>query len=167
MGKFLRSVDDHLEEYIASFLFILFATLMFINVVMRYAFQDAIPWAEEITLLLFIWFVWFAIPFSTKLDGHAKVTFVQDCLPARPKAALNILLTVAIIGIFILIIVAAIEFLGHNAVRGKTGLLVSYPMWVFYIPAPIGLALTIYRLLKKLGEEFNILVNSSIATKRN
>ncbi len=165
MGKFLRSVDKHLEEYAASFLFVAFSTLMFVNVVMRYAFQEAIPWASEMTLLLFIWFVWFTIPFSTKLDTHAKVTFIQDWLPVKIKAVLNILLSLVTVGLFFLIIVAAIEFLGHNAVQGKTGLLVPYPMWVFYIPAPIGLALTIYRIMRNLAKEFNTLANSSNISK--
>lgn len=165
MGDFLRRVDEHFEEYIASFLFVAFSALMFVNVVMRYVFQEAIPWASEMTLLLFIWFVWFAIPFATKLDTHAKVTFVQDWLPPRFKAILNIALSAVTIGMFVLIIVAAIEFLGHNAVQGKTGLLIPYPMWVFYIPAPIGLSLTIYRIMRNLGKEFNALAKPSMVSK--
>ncbi len=167
MSKFLRSVDEHLEEYLASLLFIAFSTLMFVNVVMRYVFQEALPWASEMTLLLFIWFVWFAIPFATKLDSHAKVTFVQDWLPLRLKAALNIFLSLVTVALFILIIDAAIKFLGHNAVQGKTGLLIPYPMWVFYIPAPIGLALTIYRIMRNIPKELSALVNSSVISKEN
>jgi TRAP-type C4-dicarboxylate transport system permease small subunit len=155
MGKHLRFIDEHLEEYVASALFVVFSTLMFVNVIMRYVFQDAIPWAEEMTLLCFVWFVWFAIPFSTKLDNHARVSFIQDLFPDRIKAVLNILLSVMTIALFVIIIVSGIQYLGHSAVRGKTGLLVAYPMWVFYIPAPLGLILTVYRLLEKLGRDFN------------
>jgi TRAP-type C4-dicarboxylate transport system permease small subunit len=165
MGKLIKLMDEHLEEYIASLLFVLFTALMFSNVVMRYVFQDAIPWAEEMTLLLFIWFVWFAIPFATKLDSHAKVSFIQDWLPGRIKALLNIFLAILTIVIFVSIIVAAIEFLNHNAVKGKTGLLVPYPMWLFYLPAPIGLALTVYRLLSKLNKDFYTLIHSSKISK--
>lgn len=165
MGKLFQFIDDHLEEYIASLLFVVFTVLMFCNVVMRYVFQDSIPWAEEIILLLFIWFVWFSIPFATKLDSHAKVTFVQDWLPDRVKALVNILLVILTIVLFISIIVAAIEFLNHNAVKGKTGLLIPYPMWVFYLPAPIGLGLTVYRLLSKLKKDFYTLIHSSMASK--
>lgn len=167
MSKLLRCVDEHLEEYAASLLFVVFATLMFVNVIMRYVFQNAISWAEEITLLCFVWFVWFAIPFSTKLDNHAKVTFIQDLFPDKVKALLNILLSIATIGLFVLIIVSAIKYLGHSAVKGKTGLLVPYPMWVFYIPAPIGLGLTVYRLLRKLGKDFNTLLHSSAVMRGN
>jgi TRAP-type C4-dicarboxylate transport system permease small subunit len=161
MGKLLRFIDEHLEEYVASLLFVVFSTLMFVNVVMRYVFQNAIPWAEEITLLCFVWFVWFAIPFSTKLDNHARVSFIQDLFPDRVKAVLNLLLSVTTIALFAIIIVSGIRYLGHSAVRGKTGLLVAYPMWVFYIPAPLGLILTVYRLLWKLGRDFKALCLSS------
>jgi len=167
MSKLLRYVDEHLEEYAASLLFVVFATLMFVNVIMRYFFQNAISWAEELTLLCFVWFVWFAIPFSTKLDNHAKVTFIQDLFPDKVKALLNILLSIATIGLFVLIIVSAIKYLGHSAVKGKTGLLVAYPMWVFYIPAPIGLGLTVYRLLIKLGKDFSTLRHSSTVMRGN
>jgi TRAP-type C4-dicarboxylate transport system permease small subunit len=150
MNAIARWLDRYLEESISSVLFIVFTSLMFYNVVMRYVFQDAVPWAEELTLLLFVWFVWLSIPYATKLDSHAKVSMLQDLLPARLKAGLNLLLDVFAIIIFVAIIVAAIQFLNHNAVRGKTGLLIPYPMWLFYLPAPVGLVLTIYRLVQKM-----------------
>jgi len=142
--------DERLEEGVSSVLFIVFIALMFYNVVMRYVFQDGVPWAEEITLLLFVWFVWFSIPYATKLESHAKVNFLQDFLPERAKVALNLFLDIVIILIFVAIIVAAIQFLNHSAVRGKAGLLVPYPMWLFYLPAPVGLALTIFRLIQNM-----------------
>jgi len=167
MGKFLRFLDEYLEEYLASLLFVVFSTLMFINVIMRYVFQNAIPWAEEMTLLFFVWFVWFAIPFATRLDNHARVTFIQDLFPKKIKALLNVFLSVVTIVLFVFLIVSAIKYLGHSAVKGKTGLLVPYPMWVFYIPAPIGLVLTVHRLLRKLGKDFRVLFMSSTAVSEN
>lgn len=160
MRRLFGWLDEHLEESVSSVLFVVFTALMFYNVVMRYVFEDAVPWAEEITLLLFVWFVWFAIPYATKLDSHAKVGFLQDLLPARGKVGLNLLLSIFIIGIFIAIIVAAIQFLNHSAVRGKTGLLVPYPMWLFYLPAPVGLAITILRLLQNIKKTWADMVLS-------
>ena len=156
--KFLRFLDEYFEEYVASLLFMLFSTLMMINIIMRYIFQDAIPWAEEIVLLIFVWFVWFAIPFATKKGNHARVTFVQDVFPTKIKALINILIAVTTIVLFTIIIVSAIKYLGHAAVKGKTGLLVDYPMWAFYIPAPIGLILTVYHLIRSCWSDISILI---------
>ena len=165
MRNFLRELDAHFEECTASLLFVAFSTLMFINVVMRYVFSQAIPWASELTLLLFVWFVWLAIPYATKLNTHARVSFIQDWLSPRNKALLNILLSLFTVVICVSIVLAAIEFLGHNAVRGKTGLLVPYPMWLFYIPAPIGLSLTIYRLLQNLADDIGPLAKGLTVAK--
>lgn len=147
MRNLLVKVDQYLEEGCASVLFVCFIALMFYNVVMRYVFKNALPWAEEATLLLFVWFVWFSIPYATKLASNARVGVLQDLLPQRVKAGLNLLLDAFSILIFVTIISAAIDFLNHSAVRGKTGLLIPYPMWLFYLPAPVGLVLTIYRLI--------------------
>ena len=89
--KLIHWLDDNFEKYICVTIFMVFTAFMAINVVMRYVFKSAIPWASDLVLFLFVWFVWFAISFGFKAGSHVNVTAITGLLPKKVKKILNIL----------------------------------------------------------------------------
>lgn len=89
--KFIHWLNDNFEKYVCVAIFMIFTAFMAINVVMRYVFKSAIPWASDLVLFLFVWFVWFAISFGFKAGSHVNVTAVTGLLPKKVQKILSVL----------------------------------------------------------------------------
>ena len=48
--KLIHWLDDNFEKYICVTIFMVFTAFMAINVVMRYVFKSAIPWASDLVV---------------------------------------------------------------------------------------------------------------------
>ncbi|MDK2901660.1 Ectoine/5-hydroxyectoine TRAP transporter small permease protein UehB [Koleobacter methoxysyntrophicus] len=160
--KFLNWLNENLEKYIASILFMLLTGVMILNVIMRYIFKNALAWASEVVLILFIWFVWFTVSYAFKERAHIKVTAIVSLLPEKFQIALRLIVSISILIFFVIIMKTGIELLGHYSVRGKTSLLLKYPMWLFYLSAPAGVGLSILRIIQNSYKDYIELKQKSI-----
>ncbi|MDA7747135.1 TRAP transporter small permease, partial [Psychromonas sp.] len=81
----LGKITDYAEEtLIAAFLG--FMTLLtFVNVVVRYVFNDNILWALELTVFMFAWMVLVGASYGVKKHFHIGVDVVINIAPAGLK----------------------------------------------------------------------------------
>ena len=148
--KILKWLDDHLEE---SFIFVSLSAMSIIialQVLMRYVFQASLSWSEEVARYLFIWLIYVGISYGVKKNAHVAVTALDLVLSDKVKHLMKVLSAVIFL-VFSTIVVfygwqvcAKIMRLGQAA--PGTGL----EMWIVYLAAPAGFALTSIRLIQLL-----------------
>lgn len=76
LKRILGWLDKNLEPVLLVVSSIAMTAIVFIQVVMRYVFNSAFPWAEEIARYLFIWIIYLGISYSCRTRRHVRVTFV-------------------------------------------------------------------------------------------
>ena len=54
----MKFLNEHLEEFFIIPLMFAMSIIIFIQVVMRYAFQNSLTWSEELARYLFVWLVY-------------------------------------------------------------------------------------------------------------
>ena len=160
--KALRWLDQNLEKTVCVALFMLFTAIIVINVFMRFVLHSAIPWASDLVLYIFVWFIWFAISYGFKTNAHVNVTVVVDMLPRKVQSILKLLCNIIILCGFAVLFVVGIQLLSHSSVVGKTGLLIKYPMWSLYLSSPIGLTLSMIRVVQIFIKEIKELGNNKM-----
>ncbi|MFN1549853.1 TRAP transporter small permease [Vibrio natriegens] len=74
---------DKVEETLIAFFLGAMTMLTFVNVVMRYLFNDNILWALEVTVFLFAWMVLVGASYGVKKHFHIGVDVVINLLPER------------------------------------------------------------------------------------
>jgi TRAP-type C4-dicarboxylate transport system permease small subunit len=82
---------------------IMFATMfaLFVyKIVMRYAFGDAVAWADELGVLLFIWVIFWGCAFVVPDREQIAFDLVYKALPAPAKRAVAIARALLIGGLF-------------------------------------------------------------------
>ncbi len=62
----MKWLNDNLEAALGGLLLAGIVILITVQVVMRYVFQNALSWSEELTLWTFIWFIWIGIAYAFK-----------------------------------------------------------------------------------------------------
>jgi len=109
-------IYNHLEEIILVILFAAMVLVIFLQVIMRYLFENSLSWSEEAGRLIFEWLTWIGMSLGARMGQHIKISLITDKLPFRLAHAANILSEIIVIIICGLTIVygyqLSIMFLG-------------------------------------------------------
>ena len=84
--RFIKFVFDRLFAALTWFaltLLVIMAILIFANVFCRYILHFSIAWAEEVSLILLIWFVFIALAIGVRKNIHISIDFLSFFLPKR------------------------------------------------------------------------------------
>ncbi|MZR11938.1 TRAP transporter small permease subunit [Maritimibacter sp. DP07] len=76
------------EETAIAVILGLMTTVTFVNVVLRYGFNESLIWGLEVTLILFAWLVLFGISYGVRVTMHLGVDAITGMLPSRPRRIL-------------------------------------------------------------------------------
>ncbi len=85
MGKFFSILDigvATINRNLAVAGMLVGVTIAFVNVVLRYAFNESLTWAGELTNYAFIWGALFGAAYGFKRGIHIQVTILLEKLPS-------------------------------------------------------------------------------------
>jgi TRAP-type C4-dicarboxylate transport system permease small subunit len=86
--------------------------LVFIwKIVMRYAAGDAVAWADEVTVVLFVWIVFIATGFVVEERRQIRFDLIYRNVGARAQRALAILRILLIGGIFTVALPGSLDYI--------------------------------------------------------
>lgn len=117
--------------------------LLFINVTLRYVFNYAIPWAEEVTRYTLLWTVFLGAGVISREGAHISMEAFFNMWPKTlQKVGFAVITALSIVTIVI------IFYLGLGMVKmvietGQTSTAAYIPMWLIYGAIPVGSALMI------------------------
>jgi len=139
--------------------------LLFINVVLRYAFQSGIAWAEEMTRYTLLWTVFVGAGVVAREGTHVSMEAFFNLWPAKLQR-----IGFLAINLFCIATIAAILYFGIGIVRmvietGQTSEAAFMPMWIIYGAFPVGSVLMILGYIETAWRQWNgcSLADSDIA----
>ena len=77
----LRFLDRHFEEVIAGFGLLVMSTMVFAQVVMRYAFSAPMSWSDEIAVYCMVWSVYLSASWAVRERAHIRVLNLIELFP--------------------------------------------------------------------------------------
>lgn len=146
VGRFLNNIESLLSEALLA----VFVCLLFAQILARQLFGYSIPWTEELSTYMFVWFAYLGAVVAAKMSAHNRVTFHFQFLPkpvARTLLAIADLLWVAFNMYF--------AWLSYDFVFNRMNLFwksqtLGVPMKYFYMILPIAFTLMSIRILWNL-----------------
>lgn len=106
VGRFVNT----LEETMIAFLLGAMTLITFVNVVLRYLFNDSLIWGLEVTLILFAWLVLLGISYGFKVTAHLGVDALINILPDRGRRGLAIVSALLCVAYALLILKGAWDY---------------------------------------------------------
>jgi TRAP-type C4-dicarboxylate transport system permease small subunit len=103
--RFIRNF----EEILASIAISVTVLMVIINVFLRYGFGFVVPWSEELSVICFIWAVYFGISSCYKHKLHMGVDVIVAMLPDSAKRPFRL-----VISTFLLILNIVLAYLSVN-----------------------------------------------------
>ncbi|HHY91887.1 MAG TPA: TRAP transporter small permease [Firmicutes bacterium] len=141
----LDSFLQHAETAFAA-LGLLGATfLMFLNVVLRYAFNAGLPWSEELIRYTIIWLTFLSIGLCTRQNAHVAIDFFAYFLPKRAQRYLLILVDATLVAFTALMLRYSLVLVGQQLSTGQRSPALQIPFYLIYFCLPFGFALGLLR----------------------
>ncbi|WP_422124422.1 TRAP transporter small permease [Planococcus sp. X10-3] len=154
--KILHWLDRHIEEV----LLVLFSTVMvaviFMQVVMR-QLDNSLSWTEELARYCFIWLVYIGISYGVKKDRHIKVDVMLLILKNKGKIILTIIANLLFIAFAIFVIRYGYDIAMQLLSFGQKSPANQIPMGLIYLATPVGMGLTLIRLIQNLVKHIKAL----------
>ncbi|UGA56606.1 TRAP transporter small permease [Vibrio sp. VB16] len=99
----------NIEEILASIAISITVLMVIINVFLRYGFGFVVPWSEELSVICFIWAVYFGISSCYKHKLHMGVDVIMTLLPDSAKRPFRL-----VIACFLLILNVILAYLSFD-----------------------------------------------------
>ncbi|WP_428432307.1 TRAP transporter small permease [Photobacterium profundum] len=99
----------NIEEILASIAISITVLVVIINVILRYGFGFVVPWSEELSVICFIWAVYFGISSCYKHKLHMGVDVVVSLLPQAAKRPFRL-----VVSSFLLMVNVLMAYLSYD-----------------------------------------------------
>lgn len=146
MTNVIKKIIEPMTGIINWFLGVILTLMLiitFIQVVLRYVFNNPFIWAEEVTLVMLIWYGYIIIALLVKEDKHISLEFLYLKFNTNIRNFLDVIRNFLILSFSILMIYYGMEMVGNA--EGKYLPASHIPRSMLSIPLIIsGLLITLY-----------------------
>ncbi|MEZ9603422.1 TRAP transporter small permease [Vibrio sp. 10N.261.55.A10] len=163
-------VTDVIEESLIAFFLGAMTLLTFANVVFRYAFNDNILWALELTVFMFAWMVLVGASYGVKKHFHIGVDVIINLAPEKLRKVYALIAVTSCLAFSILLLIGSwnywypfatdrawyetddipmpemLQFLADWLNEGER--YEKLPRFIPYMALPIGMAMLTFRFIQ-------------------
>lgn len=139
---------NNIEGYICRILLALFVTLLFAQIVSRQLFGYSISWSEELSVYMFVWFVYFGASYAARLAAHNRVTFQYKLMPDWLPPILEFLADLVWIAFNLVFIYLSYDFVFNKMNLFWKSQTLGIPMKYIYLILPLGFVLMTIRIIQ-------------------
>jgi TRAP-type C4-dicarboxylate transport system permease small subunit len=151
MVKFLRWLDEHIEEMILVVLLVVINFVMLAQIIARYILNDSMSWPEEFSRYCYVWTVFLSISYSIAKGNMLRVGVVMDLLPAKIQSTIRILCNLIMLTLFCVFFRHSIAVVGHiKNVTHEISSAMRIPMWLVYMATLVGFGLSVVRMIQTI-----------------
>ncbi len=147
MKRFWHFVDN-IESYLCRTLLAVFVCLLFLQVIVRTLFNFSFSWLEELTVYMFVWFVFFGASYAAKMAAHNRVTFQFKFLSARTVNYIEAFADLFWIAFNVTFIYLSIDFIFNKMNKFQSSQTMGFHLSWVYIVLPIAFSLMTFRILQ-------------------
>ena len=146
----IRWIDSNAEKVLASTLLAAIVLLIFGNVFMRYVMNASLSWGEELTLWLFVWFVWLGVSYAFHTGDHVRITVLRDVLSERARLYADVVIALLVLVFLVVLTIECIKLIRQPFVASQTSVVLGLPIPILYASAPVGAGLSARRVVQRL-----------------
>ncbi|MZQ98924.1 MAG: TRAP transporter small permease subunit [Acidaminobacter sp.] len=153
MRKMLRLYTKFEERLlIASLVFTV--VLIFIQVIMRYVFNNSLSWSEELARYIFIWQIWLGTGVGIRLKEQIRVEIFSKKLSPSGAKWLNALALTILLLFCIFLVINGYQLVMMIAGRNALSTALKIPLSYIYLSLPFSSAITSIYIIDQLFELF-------------
>lgn len=151
--RVLVRIWNKTEEYFLVWSLGVMVAVTFIQVVMRYLFNNSLSWSEELVRYLFIWQIWLGASIGIKNNDHIRIEILTKRLPERGREALEIVINAMLFVFYVFMVTEGFAYLQTVIAKNMTSTGLQIPLAIVYFSLPFGSVIVALRLLCRVVYE--------------
>ena len=154
MKRFLKWLDEDLEESLLMILLVAISVVMMAQVVMRYFFRQSMSWPEEFCRFCFVYSGFLSMGYCVRKGKMLKVDILVTFFPKFLQNILDLVGRVVTLLFFGYLGFYAYQATMNSYRGGMTSPAMEIPMWIIYAAVLIGSTLGFVRQIQDLYRVF-------------
>ncbi|PJG86311.1 TRAP transporter small permease [Conservatibacter flavescens] len=158
--KFLKVLNEKIEIWLINVFLANIVFWVFLQVILRYVFNNSLSWSEEFVRWCFIWFIWIGVSYGFKTKAHISVTVFVNLLPVKAQKIIHILINLIVFWCMVKFTIYGYEQILTPIVAKQQSVVLYYPFteirvgvkWL-YISLVVGAFLSAFRLLQNIYDD--------------
>ncbi len=139
---------DNIESYICRTLLSIFVCLLFLQIISREVFTHSFSWIEELSIYMFVWFVYFGASYAARKGAHNRVTFQFKFLPKSAIKYVEAFADIFWVLFNVYFLYLATDFVFNKMNKFWKSQTLGIEMKYVYMVLPIAFALMTFRVLQ-------------------
>ena len=146
--KKLGNFYNRLEEYMLAYTLLLCVGIIFLQVIMRYVFNNSLSWSEEVCKYLFVWMIWLGTSLSAREHGHIAIDLLKDKARGSGKYYMNIAVNTIWLMMCLFLLFNGITVVEGLVLRNRTASALPWvKVWVVYLAIPVSQGVLSIRIM--------------------
>jgi TRAP-type C4-dicarboxylate transport system permease small subunit len=112
--------------------------------------DNSLSWSEELARYCFIWLVYIGISYGVKKQRHIKVDVLLVLLKEKGRIVLTLIANVLFLIFGLFVIKHGYDIAAQLLAFGQQSPALHIPMGLVYMATPVGIGLTIIRLIQNM-----------------
>lgn len=146
--KTIKFIWNHLEEFLLLPILSFSVSIVFLQVIMRYCFNNALSWVEELARYLFVWQMWLGVSYATRNQTHLRITMLTGKFSAKVQKCIDLVVYAIWFGFGIFVVLKGIQIVGNIAKFHQLSAALQLPMQYAYMAIPVGAGMMCLRLIE-------------------
>ncbi|MEZ8991204.1 TRAP transporter small permease [Vibrio breoganii] len=139
---------DQLVNLVAIASMFTMVILVFMNVVLRYAFDSGLPWSEEVSRIAFVWVVFLGIIIANRDNSHLRVDIIVSRLSKIGQKITGAIAGIVTVLVLISVLIGGSKLIALTHAQGlpATGI----PTSVIYIAGVMSCSILLIGIIAKI-----------------
>ncbi|MDR1020405.1 MAG: TRAP transporter small permease, partial [Synergistaceae bacterium] len=143
-------LDEHFEEAMMSAFLLIIAVSIMAQVIMRYIFNSALSWPEEISRYSLVIFCFMTIGYCVRKRSSLRIDTFVVLLPLKLQVILNIVFNIVLVLLYGYLCCAGFLITKDAFVNGNVTSALGIPLGAIYSITLFGLVIAILRLFQMI-----------------
>ncbi len=148
----MRNAFDRIEEVFLVGSLAFNVVLIFIQVVMRYVFQNSLSWSEELARYIFLWQTWVGASYAVRMRRHFRVEMLVDLMKGRLRKWYELVVLLVWCAFALFIAWQGSVLTGFLIKRWQVSAAMQIPIAWAYASVPAGCAMMAIRLVMEMKD---------------
>lgn len=153
MRKLLRLYTKFEERLLVASL-VFTVVLIFVQVIMRYVFNNSLSWSEELARYIFIWQIWLGTGVGIRMKEQIRVEILVKKLSPAGAKWLNAIALTILLGFCVFLVINGYQLVMKIAGRNALSTALKIPLSYVYLSLPFSSAITSVYIIDQLVSLF-------------
>jgi len=144
MVKMLEKINrfiDRVEDFFLTYLVIVMTLAIFLQVIMRYVFNNSLSWSEEFATFCFMWLTWIGASNAVKRNSHIRILVLVDKLKDASRNIVMLAIDIIWLLFSLFLVKNGIQMVMISYTNNRVSAALDVPMCFMYASVVTGGAL--------------------------